>query len=199
MNAAWLALISLPLLAWTTDLAPAVSVRDSTSLARCLGHTPRVRFRICHARNGIAGPRISPDRKVTVQLQGPLQARLVEVGSGNPVGLVLRHSRRREAMRIHDWSFSPDGRLVATASSDGEGEDTVGEVRVWEVATGRLVAVARDARFDLGRVHAIAFFRGQQGSPDPLQGTERPTPKRYQYEPTQIERRTFGARFCHSL
>jgi hypothetical protein len=46
---------------------------------------------------------------------------------------------------------------VATASSEGEDEDTVGEVRVWQVARGRLVAVATDARFDLGRVHAIAF------------------------------------------
>jgi hypothetical protein len=157
MNAARLALISLPLLAWTTDLASVVAVRDANSLARCLGHTPLVRFRVRHARNGIPGPRISPDGKVTVQLLGQLQARLVEVGSGNPVGPVLRHSRRREAMRIHDWAFSPDGRLVATASSEGEGEDTVGEVRVWEVATGRLVAVATDVRLDLGRVHAIAF------------------------------------------
>jgi hypothetical protein len=33
----------------------------------------------------------------------------------------------------------------------------VGEVRVWEVARGRPVAVATDARFELGRVHAIAF------------------------------------------
>jgi hypothetical protein len=157
MNATRLALISFPLLAWTTDLQPAVSIRDSNSLARCLGHAPPVRFQIRHARNGIPGPRISPDGKVTVQLLGPLQAQLVEVGSGNPVGPVLRHSQRREAMQIHDWAFSPDGRLVATASSEGEDEDTVGEVRVWEVATGKLMTVATDARLDLGRVHAIAF------------------------------------------
>jgi hypothetical protein len=63
-------------------------------------------------------------------------------------------------MRIHIWAFSADGRLLVTASSEGEDEDTVGEVRVWEVATGKLLAVATDARFDLGRVQAVAFAPG---------------------------------------
>jgi hypothetical protein len=60
-------------------------------------------------------------------------------------------------MRIHAWAFSPDGRRLATASSEGNGEDTVGEVRVWDVATGTLLAVATDARYELGRVHTVAF------------------------------------------
>jgi hypothetical protein len=60
-------------------------------------------------------------------------------------------------MRIHTWAFGLGGRLLATASSAGDGEDTVGEVRVWEAATGKLLAVATDAEFDLGRVHTVAF------------------------------------------
>jgi WD40 repeat protein len=60
-------------------------------------------------------------------------------------------------MRLHAWAFSPDGRRLATASSEGDGEDTVGEVRVWDVTTGRLLAVATDARYELGRVDTVAF------------------------------------------
>jgi hypothetical protein len=88
---------------------------------------------------------------------GDLQAQIVEAGSGRPVAPPLRHSLRRPGMRIDTWAFSPDGRRLATASSQGRGADTVGEVRVWEVATGKLLAAATDARYDLGRVHAVAF------------------------------------------
>ena len=86
-----------------------------------------------------------------------LTARIIDTASGNPVGAELRHSPRRDGMRITTWAFSDDGRLLATASSEGEGVDTVGEVRVWDVATGRRLASATDARYALGRVHTLAF------------------------------------------
>jgi hypothetical protein len=118
---------------------------------------PPVRFEIRHTPGGSPGPLSSPGGRLTVKIVGDLRAQIVEAASGTPVGPVLWHSRRRDRMRIHTWAFSPDGRRLATASSAGEGEDTVGEVRVWDVATGRLLAAATDARYELGRVHTVAF------------------------------------------
>jgi hypothetical protein len=116
-----------------------------------------MRFEIRPAAGGTPGPGVSPDAKLTVKVVGDLEAQIVETESGRRVGAVLRHSLRRPGMRIHTWAFSPEGQLLATASSEEEGEDTVGEVRVWEVATGKLLAVATDAQYDLGRVHTVAF------------------------------------------
>jgi WD40 repeat protein len=140
------------LLAWPPDSPPA-KVADVTRPASA----GTVRFEFSHAPDGKPGPALSPDGKRTVKLVDDLRAQVVDVGSGAAAGPVLCHSRRRPGMRLHAWAFSPDGRLLATASSQGEGEDTVGEVRVWEVGGGRLLAVATDARYPLGRVRTIAF------------------------------------------
>jgi hypothetical protein len=99
----------------------------------------------------------SPDGRLTLRLVGALQAQLVEVETSRPVGRVLKHNPRREHMRLHTWAFSPDGRLLATASSEGETDDTVGEVRVWQLATGKLLTHATDATHALGRVHSVRF------------------------------------------
>src|SRR5262249_25844912 len=92
-----------------------------------------------------------------VKVVDDLTARVVEAASGKPVGPELRHSPRRDGMRINTWAFSADGGLLATASSEGDGVDTVGEVRVWDVATGKPVATATDARYALGGAHPLAF------------------------------------------
>jgi WD40 repeat protein len=118
---------------------------------------PPVCFEIRHAPGEKPGLLNSPDGKLTVRIVGDLQAQIVEASSGNRVGPVLRHSQRRDGMRIHTWAFSPDGNRLATASSEGDGEDTVGEVRVWDMATGKLLAVATDARYELGRVYTLTF------------------------------------------
>jgi WD40 repeat protein len=116
------------------------------------------RFEVQHTRTGKAGPTTTPDGRLTVKVVDDLTARVVDTASGNPVGPELRHGRRRDRMRINTWAFSADGRLLATASSQSaDGIDTVGEVRVWDVATGKLLAVATDAHYALGWVHTIAF------------------------------------------
>jgi hypothetical protein len=150
-------LVTLGLLACATGAAPAGPLATQTAPALGAGPNAPVRFEISHAAGGRPGPPTSPDGKWTVKVVGDLQALVVEAGSGRPAGPVLRHSQRRDGMRLHAWAFSPDGRLLATASSEGEGEDTVGEVRVWEVVTGRLVAVATDAGYELGRIATVAF------------------------------------------
>jgi hypothetical protein len=152
-----MALVALGLLAWATGGAPAAP--PGTGTAPALGAAPNapVRFEIRHAPGGRPGPLASPDGTLTVRVVGDLHALVVQTESGIPAGPVLSHSRRRAGMRITTWAFSPDGRLVATASSAGDGVDTVGEVRVWDVATGRLLAVATDAGYALGRVSTVAF------------------------------------------
>jgi hypothetical protein len=147
------------LLAWITAAALAVPRRDDRHRLpdRTAPAGPAPRFIIRHSQNGPAGALATPDGRLTLKVTGALKARLVVAQSGKTVGPELRHSRRRDGMRLHAWAFSPDGRLLATASSEGEGEDTVGEVRVWEVASGKLLATATDGSYELGRVHTVAF------------------------------------------
>ena len=142
-------LVVVCLVAWTAAADPPP---PTTTAAPNL-----FRFEIQHTRTGKAGPTTTPDGRLTVKVVDDLTARLVEAATGKPVGPELRHSPRRDGIRINTWAFSDDGRLLATASSEGEGVDTVGEVRVWDVATGKLLAVATDARYALGRVHTVAF------------------------------------------
>ena len=54
--------------------------------------------------------------------------RVLDVATGLPRYAPLRHQDR-----CHDVRFSPDGRLVSTASFDNT-------VRVWELETGRPVS-----------------------------------------------------------
>ncbi len=57
---------------------------------------------------------------------------------------------------IHDM-FLTD-KLVATANGERRHpNDTVDEVRVWEVPSGKLVIEINDAKADLGYVRAVAF------------------------------------------
>src|SRR5690242_16776992 len=77
------------------------------------------RFEIQHTRTGRAGPTTTPDGRLTVKVVDDLTARIVDTASGNPVGPELQHSPRRDGMRITTWAFSADGRLLATASSEG--------------------------------------------------------------------------------
>jgi hypothetical protein len=157
VNSVPIAPVAFCLLAWAAGATPVVPPGAPRPPAGSAEQRPPVRFEIRHAPGGEPGPLTSPDGKLTVTIVGDLQAQIVEAGSGRAVGPVLGHSRRRDGMRIHTWAFSPDGNRVVTASSEGDGEDTVGEVRVWDVTTGKLLAVATDARYELGRVCTVAF------------------------------------------
>ena len=154
MNSTRIAPVAFCLLTWA---APAVPPGTPMLPPGSAKQPPPVRFEIRHAPGKKPGLLTSPDGKLTVRIVGDLQAQIVEAASGNRVGPVLWHSQRRDGMRIHTWAFSADGNRLATASSEGDGEDTVGEVRVWEVATGKLLAVATDARYELGRVYTVTF------------------------------------------
>jgi WD40 repeat protein len=110
-------------------------------------------------KNLTPGLRTSPDGKLTVQFTG-LKAHVVEAATGKAVSVPLELRKLRGDSRITAFAFSPDGKLVAVGSGDPAGRskgDTAGEIRVWEIATGKLVASIDPARGDIGYVHCIAF------------------------------------------
>jgi WD40 repeat protein len=118
---------------------------------------PSVSFKVHISRSdGVNGPRTSPDGKLTLRVVRRLKAQVVDARTGKPAGPLLAHEGVGvRPMHINTWAFSPDGKLVATAAGDNsQRDDTAGSVRVWEVATGKLLAVPQH---DVGWVHSIAF------------------------------------------
>jgi WD40 repeat protein len=112
-----------------------------------------------HQKGITPGPRTSPDGKLTLMIDG-LSAQLIEVATGKVVGGPLVHRSLRKDSGITTWAFSPDGRKVAIGTGDPRGKalgDSAGEVRVWEVATGKLLHSIHPAQGDIGYVRAIAF------------------------------------------
>jgi WD40 repeat protein/tetratricopeptide (TPR) repeat protein len=90
------------------------------------------------AGSGLGGPTLSPDGS-RILGAGPGMARLVETGTGQPIG--------RPWVQRFGWvaafAFSPDGRRAAVASHDvshGGGGSVWSGCQVWDVATGRPVS-----------------------------------------------------------
>ena len=116
------------------------------------GDEPRVGFASGEVKNGLLR---SPDGKLTVQGKGTGVAQIVDAKTGKPAGPTLRHE---EDFKVMCWAFSPDGKLVATgAGRESEFKKDYynnGKIRVWEVATGKLVGERRD---NIGMVRDLAF------------------------------------------
>jgi WD40 repeat protein len=116
--------------------------------------------RVKAAANDRKGERkaISPDKKVRVELSlyGDT-ALLYDVGTGKPFG---------ERFDVRPWhftccTFSPDGKNVVTGSRfddeqtyDHEGPTHIGEIQVWDAATGKEV---RTIHYRGGPIKWIAF------------------------------------------
>ena len=106
-----------------------------------------------------AGPRMTPDGRFALKVEG-LRAQVIDGVSGRTVGPALDHRPLRADSQITAYAFSGDGKLVAVGTGDPTGRlrsDTAGEVRVWEIATGKLLASINPAMGDIGYVNAVAF------------------------------------------
>ena len=129
-------------------------------------------FRFAAVDSGATALRATPDGKITLKIEetqiarrGSTVARLCDKATGKSFGPVLHHDARwgMEPAPIRCWAFSPDGKYVATATGLGLKEDSdytcIGDIRVWDARTGRLVATVPTP---LGYVKRVAF--GKDGS-----------------------------------
>ena len=122
---------------------------------------PAVTFQIGTDTNVSKALLKSPDGKLTIKAKTFDKVQLVEVEGNKPVGEAFPH---RPLSRMYKpetrWAFSPDGKRVAVSLSGDirSGGDSAAHIRVWEVATGQLVAEATPFRYNsLGYVRAMVF------------------------------------------
>jgi hypothetical protein len=145
----WVCLCLIAALMWRAAASPAEENRAGISIRR---------------GDAAEALRECPRQAVTIRVDGAT-AQLHETGSGKPLGARLYHEPSAiqvnppAALRITCWAFSPDGSLVATGAgykrvAGGEVQENEGEVRVWEVPSGRLLATERRG---LGQVTRVAF------------------------------------------
>jgi WD40 repeat protein len=121
--------------------------------------SPRFAFASAKTANiKAADPRhSSPDGKVRLELHGNT-AQLVEAATAKSIGAKLNAGTmwtERHLFTFTCWSFSPDGKFVATGSEFVEGSrdiTDVGRVQVWDAATGKLLAQSHQ-----GGVTSVAF------------------------------------------
>jgi WD40 repeat protein/Tfp pilus assembly protein PilF len=105
-----------------------------TRLAAVLRQCPRI-ARVWEP-SGTRSVEFSPDGRQVVTAGWDGAARVWDVATGDLIA-TLPHEDP-----VNHATFSPDGRLVATATGHPTGRHGRGEARVWEIATGRPVTPA---------------------------------------------------------
>ncbi|MFO0940312.1 MAG: SHD1 domain-containing protein [Pirellulales bacterium] len=141
-----------------------VSAASKAEAVERTGLNSGVSFSISHKRPADGLPqklRTSPDGKLTIAILDHAKACVVDAADMAYIGQpfdILPANRTRNVSE--QWAFSPDGRYVAISqsASNAGGEDTEGNIGVWEVTTGKLIAKATPTTHNhLGAVLQMAF------------------------------------------
>jgi WD40 repeat protein len=107
-----------------------------------------------------------PGGRVELKVGGK-SASLYDTKTGKEIGAPLTFPGQfieTDLPEIACWAFSPDGKLVAIGSRYDEGRKVdntrVGHIRVWDTATGALVA---DKPGQTGPIRRLAFTKDGRG------------------------------------
>jgi WD40 repeat protein len=109
----------------------------------------------------------SPDKKYTLKVKGKT-AQLYDATTNKPVGSKLRHEQSKHGRDpdIKCWAFSPDGKSIATGAAIAIANNRIdlfmGDINIWEVPTGKLIANYRNEHNGpngLGPVKAVRFSK----------------------------------------
>jgi len=150
---------------------------------------------------GVGSVAFSPDGKTVAGVTGPPdrdhgEVRLWDVATGKEKAILKGH-----AGPIFSIAFSPDGKTLATGSGQfaSNGQAGAGEVKLWEVVTGRERA-AFGQRVKLRfTARSLAYMRKAGGVPKTvllklaaLNGTEFPTEEEYEKELPKLIDKALG-------
>jgi hypothetical protein len=112
-----------------------------------------------HHRAAAARPESPPAAKWLARKEG-LKLFLSAADAPEKVVATFEMKPRRKATAVTCWDFSRDGSCVAIGAGDLDGKqagDSAGEVKVFEIATGQLLAHIDDSQADVGYVNSVRF------------------------------------------
>lgn len=118
-----------------------------------------VKLTLHHGGGGGARPAKPPAPKWIGKADG-LKLAISAADAPDKVVATFAMSPRRKDTQVTHWDFSRDGTRVAVGAGDpsGRGRDSAGEVKVFDIASGKLLAQINDTRgANVGYVYSVQF------------------------------------------